>query len=58
MSAPDPKIVTSTTLRLTRAAFAGMLVFGIVMALLGAILPSLAERLRFDVADMGPCSWL
>ncbi len=30
-----------------------MFVFGIVMALLGAILPSLAGRLRFETADIG-----
>ncbi|HEV2213270.1 MAG TPA: hypothetical protein VGS99_07965 [Gammaproteobacteria bacterium] len=30
-----------------------MFVFGIVMALLGAILPSLAGRLRFNVRDIG-----
>ena len=30
-----------------------MFVFGIVMALLGAILPLLAERLRFDLAGIG-----
>lgn len=34
-------------------ACGGLFVFGIVMALLGAILPSLAERLRFSVADIG-----
>lgn len=38
---------------LSAAAYAGMFVFGVVMALLGAILPSLAERLRFDAADIG-----
>ena len=30
-----------------------MFVFGIVMALLGAILPSLAGRLQFETADIG-----
>jgi fucose permease len=30
-----------------------MFVFGIVMALIGAILPALADRLRFQVADIG-----
>ena len=34
-------------------AYAGMFVFGIVMAILGAILPLLAQRLRFDLADVG-----
>ncbi|HWB95833.1 MAG TPA: MFS transporter [Bryobacteraceae bacterium] len=38
---------------LSTAAYAGMFVFGIVMALLGAILPSLAGRLRFSTADIG-----
>jgi fucose permease len=38
---------------LSGASYAGMFVFGIVMALLGAILPSLAERLRFAVVDIG-----
>jgi MFS transporter, FHS family, glucose/mannose:H+ symporter len=38
---------------LSGAAFAGMFVFGIVMALLGAVLPALGGRLRFDVADIG-----
>jgi fucose permease len=38
---------------LSRAAYLGMFVFGIVMALLGAILPSLAGRLQFSVADIG-----
>lgn len=53
MSAPDPKIAGVGTLALSWSAYAGMFVFGIVMALLGAILPSLAQRLRFDVADIG-----
>jgi fucose permease len=30
-----------------------MFVFGIVMALLGAVLPSLSGRLEFQVADIG-----
>jgi fucose permease len=34
-------------------AFAGMFVFGIVMALLGAVMPVLSERLAFDLADAG-----
>lgn len=38
---------------LSGAAYAGMFVFGIVMALLGAILPSLAGRLQFATADIG-----
>ena len=35
------------------AAYAGMFVFGIVMALFGASLPALAGRLEFQVADIG-----
>jgi len=38
---------------LSRAAFAGMFLFGIVMALLGAILPVLAERLQFHLGQAG-----
>jgi fucose permease len=38
---------------LSAAAYAGMLVFGVVMALIGAVLPPLAGRLAFDVADIG-----
>jgi MFS transporter, FHS family, glucose/mannose:H+ symporter len=38
---------------LSIAAYSGMFVFGIVMALLGAILPALSERLHFAVADIG-----
>jgi len=39
--------------RLQGSAFAGMFVFGIVMAILGAILPSLFERIRIDKAEAG-----
>jgi fucose permease len=38
---------------LAAAACAGMFLFGIVMALLGAILPLLSERLRFDLSEAG-----
>lgn len=38
---------------LSWAAYAGMFVFGIVMALLGAVLPALSDRLEFQVADIG-----
>jgi MFS transporter, FHS family, glucose/mannose:H+ symporter len=38
---------------LSASACAGLFVFGIVMALLGAILPSLADRLQFALADIG-----
>ena len=39
--------------RLTAAAFAGMLVFGIVMALLGAVLPPISAHIGFDLAQAG-----
>jgi FHS family glucose/mannose:H+ symporter-like MFS transporter len=39
--------------RLTASAFAGMFVFGIVMAILGAILPSLFDRLDLDKGQAG-----
>lgn len=38
---------------LSGAAYAGMFIAGIVMALLGAVLPVLAERLRFDLGQAG-----
>ena len=38
---------------LSAAAYAGMFVVGIVMALLGAILPALADHLQFSTADIG-----
>ena len=34
-------------------AFAGMFVFGIVMAMLGAVLPALSSRLSFSLAAIG-----
>jgi FHS family glucose/mannose:H+ symporter-like MFS transporter len=49
MSQPDARRVSL----LTGAACGGMFVFGIVMALIGAILPSLAGRLQFATADIG-----
>jgi fucose permease len=49
MSPPE----THRVALLSGAAYAGMFVFGIVMALLGAILPSLAGRLQFETADIG-----
>ena len=39
--------------RLTASAFAGMFVFGIVMAILGAILPSLFARISMGKAEAG-----
>jgi FHS family glucose/mannose:H+ symporter-like MFS transporter len=50
MTQPDGRIHTGL---LGGAACAGMFVFGIVMALLGAILPSLSGRLEFQVSDIG-----
>src|SRR6185312_16596186 len=38
---------------LSGAAYAGMFGFGIVMALLGAILPLISRRLHFDLAQAG-----
>jgi len=38
---------------LSGAAYAGMFGFGIVMALLGAILPLISQRLHFDLAHAG-----
>lgn len=38
---------------LSGGAYAGMFVFGIVMALLGAILPVLSRQIRFDLAQTG-----
>lgn len=49
MSAPDRERLGL----LGAAAYAGMLVFGVVMALIGAILPPLAGRLAFEVTDIG-----
>jgi MFS transporter, FHS family, glucose/mannose:H+ symporter len=39
--------------RLTVSAFAGMFVFGIVMAILGAVLPSLFEKIGFGAGAAG-----
>src|SRR5919108_5233723 len=38
---------------LSAGAYAGMFVFGLVMALLGAVLPALAGRLEFQISDIG-----
>jgi len=38
---------------LSAAAYAGMLVFGVVMALLGAVLPPVSARIGFDLAHAG-----
>jgi fucose permease len=39
--------------RSSTPAWAGLFLFGLAMALLGAILPLLSERLRFDLAQAG-----
>jgi len=39
--------------RLSASAYAAMFLFGIVMAVLGAVLPLLSARLRFDLAQVG-----
>jgi fucose permease len=39
--------------RLVHSAWAGIFVFGIVMAILGAILPSLFERIQFSKSEAG-----
>lgn len=41
------------TLKLTSSACAGMFVFGIVMAILGAILPSLFDKIQFNKSEAG-----
>ncbi len=48
-----PKPEARATGALSASAYAGMFVFGIVMALLGAILPALAGRLAFTAPDIG-----
>jgi fucose permease len=48
---PEPD--TPSLRRLSAVAYAGMFVFGIVMALLGAIMPALQSELGFAVADIG-----
>jgi fucose permease len=46
MTTADRRLLSGT-------AYAGMFVFGIVMALLGAVLPALSGRLEFQVEDIG-----
>jgi len=41
------------TLKLMSSACAGMFVFGIVMAILGAIMPSLFEKIQFNKSEAG-----
>jgi fucose permease len=43
----------SSTRALSAAAYAGMFVFGIVMAVLGAVMPQLSDRLAFGLAKAG-----
>jgi FHS family glucose/mannose:H+ symporter-like MFS transporter len=47
------RLTRSRSRRLTASAFAGMFVFGIVMAVLGAILPSLFHRLDLEKGQAG-----
>jgi fucose permease len=50
----EPPIQTSGEVRpLIFSAWAGIFVFGIVMAILGAILPSLFERIHFSKSEAG-----
>ncbi len=46
---PEPR----SRSRLTAGADAGMFVFGIVMALLGAVLPLISRQIHFDLAQAG-----
>src|SRR4051812_23716718 len=48
-----PRLEPRRLTLLNGTADAGIFVFGIVMALLGAILPAMAGRLDFEVADIG-----
>lgn len=50
---PNPIRPVAGVRKLTASAFAGMFVFGIVMALLGAILPSLFEKIGFGRGAAG-----
>jgi FHS family glucose/mannose:H+ symporter-like MFS transporter len=52
VAAPD-RPASSAVARLQFSAWAGMFVFGIVMAILGAILPSLFERIGFGAGAAG-----
>ena len=45
--------MASSTRWLSAAAYAGMFVFGVVLALLGAVLPSVSARIGFDLARAG-----
>jgi fucose permease len=53
VSAAAASATIRSTGRTSAAAYAGMFLFGIVMALLGAVLPALSERLRFGLAQVG-----
>lgn len=50
---PSDRAAASGPARLQLSAWAGMFVFGIVMAILGAILPSLFERIGFGAGAAG-----
>ena len=50
---PRPDRAPASVRKLTASAFAGMFVFGIVMAILGAALPTLFEKIGFGPAAAG-----
>ena len=50
---PRPGLPPAPVRKLTASAFAGMFVFGIVMAILGAVLPSLFEKIGFGEGAAG-----
>lgn len=52
-AAPAPPVPERPQARSPAPAYAGMFLFGITMALLGAALPALSERLRFSLAQVG-----
>ncbi|UCE41605.1 MAG: MFS transporter [Candidatus Aminicenantes bacterium] len=49
----QPEQNRAQTLKLMSSACAGMFVFGIVMAILGAIMPSLFEKIQFNKSEAG-----
>jgi FHS family glucose/mannose:H+ symporter-like MFS transporter len=50
---PRPDHAPAPVRMLTASAFAGMFVFGVVMAILGAVLPSLFEKIGFGAGAAG-----
>jgi fucose permease len=53
MTAAAAHAAARTPARAAAAAHAGMFLFGITMALLGAVLPALSERLHIDLGQVG-----